>query len=218
MSLRCLLTKEVRVMVKDIVFVLLGYLSGSILFARISAGVFQKDNMIECSRDGNPGTANAFVNGGFPCGVLTLTGDLLKGFAPVFLYIHTADPALGYPPALPFVMTAPVIGHAFPVYYRFRGGKGIAATFGILLGLLPIWQPVAALAFFFIFFSVVLRISPHFHRTLAAYAGTLLLLLYMGGPGNVWMGFVMITIVVSIRMLASKEEKEAMRVEILWMH
>ena len=52
-------------MLKTIGFISLGYLSGSILYARIFARLFKKDNMIENSKDKNPGTANAFMYGGF---------------------------------------------------------------------------------------------------------------------------------------------------------
>ena len=49
-------------------FSLLGYLSGSVLYARVFARVFRKEEMIEKSKDKNPGTANAFLYGGFWCG------------------------------------------------------------------------------------------------------------------------------------------------------
>ena len=141
-------------MLGTVMFVILGYLSGSVLYARVFSHVFRKEGMLEQSRDGNPGTANAFLYGGFWCGFLTLLGDLLKGFLPVFLFWH-ADMPEG--PRLfwnGLVIAAPVIGHAFPLFYGGRGGKGIAVTFGCLLGLLPLWRPVAALAVFFLFFSV----------------------------------------------------------------
>ena len=65
-------------MIKTIGFILLGYFSGSVLYARIFAKLFKKDNLIENSKDKNPGTANAFMYGGFWCGVLTLIFDLAK--------------------------------------------------------------------------------------------------------------------------------------------
>ena len=69
-----------------VLYILLGYLSGSVLYARIAAKVFHKPQLLQCSPDQNPGAANAFQYGGFWCGVFTLSGDLLKGFLPVFLY------------------------------------------------------------------------------------------------------------------------------------
>ena len=119
-------------MFRDLCFILLGYLAGSVLFARIWGRVVAKKDITRDAPDQNPGTANAFINGGIVCGLLTLVCDLLKGFVPVFLYLRT-----GSGPALGFVMATPVLGHVFPVFSHFRGGKGIATTFGCLLALLP---------------------------------------------------------------------------------
>ncbi len=211
MNVRCF-------MAGTVMYMILGYLSGSVLFAQVFSKVFRKEGMIENSRDQNPGTANAFQYGGFWCGVLTLAGDLAKGFLPVFLFVHgrMADSPYRFMSGL--VIAAPVIGHAFPVFYRFRGGKGIAVTFGCLLGLLPLWQPIAALAVFFIIFSVVLKITPHYHRTLAAYLCSLASVLCMEGETVIRAGFLVITLTVCARMLVSKETKEKMGVKLLWMH
>lgn len=200
---------------QTIVFILFGYLSGSILYAQIFAKVFKKENMIENSKDKNPGTANAFVHGGFWCGVVTLICDVLKGFVPVFLYMSYVSSIKGTLSAMPFVIAAPVVGHAFPVFYKFKGGKGIATTFGCLLGLLPVWQPAAVLAVFFVFYSCILRISPHYHRTLAAYFCSLLYMSFLVDFSAVVAGFAIITVIVCIRMFASKEEKEKMKVRLV---
>lgn len=69
-----------------LLFIIFGYLFGSILFARVTAKVFHKPTILLDSKDGNPGTANAFKYGGFGCGSITLFGDLLKGAIPVYLY------------------------------------------------------------------------------------------------------------------------------------
>lgn len=200
------------------VFVVLGYLSGSVLYAKVFAKLFGKEEMFALSKDHNPGASNAFVFGGFWCGLLTLIFDVLKGFLPVFLYLaccrYQNEPASG----LAFVIAAPVIGHIFPLFYEGRGGKGIATTFGCLLGLLPIWQPVAVLAMFFIFFSVILRISPHFHRTLVAYFSSVLCMACLIDNSAIRLGFVIITAAVCIRMFTSQEEKEKMEVKLFWMH
>ena len=58
-------------MSRTLCYVIIGYLSGSILYARVFEKLFHKENMIEGSKDRNPGTANAFMRGGFWCGVLT---------------------------------------------------------------------------------------------------------------------------------------------------
>ena len=76
-------------MLHDSMYIWLGYLSGSVLYARIFSRLFQKENMLEQSKDHNPGTANAFMYGGFWCGLLTLLFDLGKGFFPVYLSYST---------------------------------------------------------------------------------------------------------------------------------
>lgn len=199
-------------------YVLLGYLSGSVLYARLFAKLLGKENIFEMSKDRNPGTSNAFLYGGFWCGVFTLVFDILKGFLPVAFYVaycgYTNEPLSG----LAFVIAAPVIGHIFPIFYEFKGGKGIATTFGCLLGLLPVWQPVAVLAVFFIFFSVILRVTPHFHRTLAAYFGSALCMAFLLDSTAIRAGFLILTLAVCIRMLTSQEEKEKMEVKLFWMH
>ena len=148
-------------MIRDILYIALGYICGGILFAKIFGILLKNKDITQGTQDGNPGASNAFRNGGFLCGALTLCGDMLKGFLPVFLYMREVPSS-----ALAIVIAAPVLGHVFPVFHKFRGGKGIATTFGSLLGLLPNYIPVGLLALFFIFFSVILRISPHFYRTL----------------------------------------------------
>ena len=197
---------------RDIIYILSGYLAGSILFARVFGQLLKYTDITENTNDGNPGTANAFHNGGFLCGVLTLICDLLKGFLPVFLYTRGTATVM-----LALVMAAPVIGHVFPVLFRFRGGKGIATTFGCLLGLLPNYIPVGLLALLFIFFSLILRITPHYYRTLATYLGAELLLFVFSGEPAVWIGFSLILAAVTVRMLTSKEEKTPPEVKLLWM-
>lgn len=199
-------------------WILFGYLSGSILYARIFAKLFRKEDMIEKSRDRNPGAGNAFMYGGFWCGVLTLTCDILKGFFPVYLFMQYAPDLSPDMLSIAFVMAAPVVGHAFPVFYKGKGGKGIAVTFGCLLGLFPFLRPFVILAAFFIFFSCILRINPHYYRTLAAYLCALIGMLLLVKVPMIFLGFAIIVVVVSSRMLLSEEEKEKMRIKLLWMH
>lgn len=196
-----------------LVFPLLGYLSGSVLYAQLFVRLFTGRNLMQISNDRNPGTANAFQYGGFRCGVLTLVCDLLKGFVPVHLFM--AGPPRD-PSVFALVMAAPVIGHAFSVFHHFHGGKGIAVTFGCLLGLLPCWQPFAVLAAFFLLFSVVLRITPHYYRTLATYICSLAGMPFVVNRLEIGMGFWLISFAVLWRMLTSKEKKEQMEVKPLW--
>lgn len=79
-------------------YALFGYICGSILFARVAAALFHQDREYEKSEDGNPGTVNAFRYGGFWCGLITLCGDLLKGFIPVFLFASTHEEEIFFMP------------------------------------------------------------------------------------------------------------------------
>lgn len=200
-----------------VAFILLGYLSGSILYARVFTTLLKKENVIENSCDKCPGTANAYKYGGALCGALTLLCDILKGFLPIFLYIICPFGKSSNAVLSGLLLAAPVVGHIFPIFYRFKGGKGIATTFGCLLAIMPLWQPFTALAVFFIFFSLVLRITPHFHRTLIAYIFALLALPFLTKNTAVLIGFVIITAAVVIRLLTSSEEKERLKVRVLWM-
>ena len=196
-------------------YTLFGYLCGSILFARVAAALFHQDREYEKSEDGNPGTVNAFRYGGFWCGLFTLLFDLLKGFIPVYLFMHYGNAVKVDPFMAALVIAAPVVGHAFPLFYGFHGGKGIAVTFGCLAGLFPALEAFWVLVFFFIGFSTVLQISPHFYRTIFAYAFSLVIMFReIGNPAVVW-GFFLITAVVLIRMLTSKEERKCLEVKLL---
>lgn len=191
-------------------FVIAGYLSGSVLYARLMCRLFGKETALLQSKDANPGTSNAFAYGGFACGVLTLAGDLLKGILPVWLYIRSGLPITPVPLAL--VLAAPVMGHAFPCFYGFRGGKGIAVSFGCLLGLVPLWTPALLFAGCFIFFSVIVRITPHFQRTAITYFVTTLLEALTHQPDGVVLGYALIALTVGLRLHLSKEPREPMQV------
>ena len=205
-------------MIQDIFFIVAGYCSGNLLFAQLTAKIFHKPAILQDSKDGNPGTTNAFRYGGFWCGTITLLGDLLKGAIPVYLYQKFGSSFTATPVIAALVLIAPVLGHAFPVFYRFQGGKGIAVTFGCLLGLLPNYIPLVVFAGAFILFSTILRIMPHFHRTLVTYLFTLIGLFVWGCERSILIGFLIITLMICLRLQMSKEEKEKMTVKLLWMH
>ena len=199
-----------------ICYIAAGYLSGSVLFAEVAGALFGKRQLLQLSEDKNPGTVNAFKYCGFWCGVLTLAGDLAKGFLPVYLYLRAASPAQRW--ALPLVMAAPVVGHIFPVFHHFHGGKGIAATFGVMLGLYPYREPVWLFAAVFVVLSVVLRVDPTFYRTVLAYLLTLAAMAVVKAAKPVFMGFALITAVVCLRLHMSRETREKLEVKLLWTH
>ncbi len=197
-------------------FALAGYLMGSVLFAPLFGQLLAGKDILAGSRDNNPGTANAYMQGGFLCGTLTLLCDLAKGFIPVYLCMRFEADVWEMGMAL--VIAAPVLGHTFSAYHRFHGGKGIATTFGALLGLVPDLTPALVMAMLFILFSLVIRISPHFYRTIITYLCVCAALFFGKERAAVKAGFVLITLIVCTRMHLSSEEREKCRVGLLWMH
>lgn len=193
-------------------YLLAGYLSGSILYAQIWGRLLCRKDITAGTRDGNPGTANAFMEGGFFCGMLTLICDLGKGFVPVWLFLRQT----GYTDfALSFVLAAPVIGHIYPLFHHFQGGKGIATSFGCLLGLYPSIGCALILAACFIGFSTVLVISPHYYRTLASYLAAAIITLLTVKTSAVRWGMMLISGTVSLKLLTCDEKNQRCKVKIL---
>lgn len=148
-------------------YAMLGYVLGSIPFGYLIPHWLKGVDVRKLSRDGNPGTANAFLFGGFFCGCLVLIFDLTKGALPLFLAARNVD-VTGM--AFALIMAAPVVGHAYPVFEKTKGGgKAIAVSFGVLLGLMPFSPCLFVLAFWYLFYSLVIVIKPHSLRTIAAY-------------------------------------------------
>lgn len=193
-------------------YLLAGYLSGSILYAHIWGRLICRKDITAGTRDGNPGTANAFMEGGFFCGMLTLICDLGKGFVPVWLFLRQTG-CTDF--ALSFVLAAPVIGHIYPLFHHFQGGKGIATSFGCLLGLYPSIGCALILAACFIGFSTVLVISPHYYRTLASYLAAAIITLLTVKTSAVRWGMMLISGTVSLKLLTCDEKNQRCKVKLL---
>jgi glycerol-3-phosphate acyltransferase PlsY len=144
-----------------------GYLLGSVHFCRWIPLLIKKVDVTKDSRDGNPGAANVFMTCGWKTGLFCLFCDMAKGFLPVFAAMKWL-PWHRWPIAA--VMLAPVLGHAFSVFWHFHGGKCIATIFGEMSALL--WHtPVGLiLAGLYIFFSVAVKINPHRRRSIVTFA------------------------------------------------
>ncbi len=154
-------------MINYIFFIIIGYLSGSIMYAHLLPHMTKHIDIRKFSEDGNPGAANVFMHAGIPMGVLVLICELLKGALPVWFAARNTDISSLL---FAFVMAAPVLGHAFPLFWMFKnGGKSIAVSFGVLLGLYPNLTPVYILAALYILFSLVIVIRPHFFRSVITF-------------------------------------------------
>ena len=116
----------------------LAYLLGSIPFGYLLVRLVRKEDIREVG-SGNIGATNVLRSGAKGLGIATLLLDLLKGYAAVLIARHVA-PA-NYDLAVAAAVAA-VLGHVFPVWLGFRGGKGVATALGVFLALVP---PAAAL-------------------------------------------------------------------------
>lgn len=127
----------------SVLSVLAAYLIGSLSFAVIvSRGMGLEDPRHYGS--GNPGATNVLRSGNKAAALLTLAFDALKGYVPVML-ARVYGPAwdLGET-AVAFVGLAAFVGHLWPVFFGFKGGKGVATAAGVLLALNP-WLGLATL-------------------------------------------------------------------------
>ena len=115
-------------------FVLLGYVCGSIPFGVIVTSAFAKKD-VRASGSGNIGATNVARVAGKKLGAVVLLLDAAKGALSTWLALH-------FFPELPLLHVATAaaafLGHVFPVWLKFKGGKGVATALGVLLVLLPI--------------------------------------------------------------------------------
>lgn len=161
----------------QIIMIVVGILCGSILFSRYLPQLIKKVDIVQLSDDHNPGTANAMQHAGIPVGMLCLLGDIFKGVIPVHMALRLE---LESGCLFSLIIAAPVLGHAYSLFHRGRGGKAIAVSFGVLIGLMPIHtEPIFALCSIYLFFSLVVRIRPHTRRTRITYILLALSSLYM---------------------------------------
>lgn len=127
-----------------IVFVIAAYLLGSVSFAILMSKSFGLADP-RTYGSGNPGATNVLRSGKKAAAVLTLLGDAAKGWLAVVLVQRLAPQDENYPVLVALVALAVFLGHVFPVFLRFKGGKGVATALGVLLALNG-WLGLAVLA------------------------------------------------------------------------
>src|SRR4051812_47491878 len=126
-------------MTREMLFALaLGYLLGSIPFGLLLTRIAGKGDLRHIG-SGNIGATNVLRTGSKGLAALTLLLDCLKATAAVLLSQSLFGEATG-----PFAATGAMIGHLYPIWLRFRGGKGVATFLGILIPLLPIAAAIYA--------------------------------------------------------------------------
>jgi glycerol-3-phosphate acyltransferase PlsY len=130
-----------------VLLICFAYLIGSIPIGVLLARLKGKDPRKTGS--GNIGATNVMRSAGKALGIITLVGDILKGFIPTFIAMRLEEPYL----FIALVGLAVFSGHLFPVFLKFKGGKGVATGAGVFLAISP---PVILMSF--IIFVIVFLI------------------------------------------------------------
>ncbi|HEY7787356.1 MAG TPA: glycerol-3-phosphate 1-O-acyltransferase PlsY [Casimicrobiaceae bacterium] len=184
------------------------YLIGSVSFAVIVSRAFGLPDP-RAYGSGNPGATNVLRTGHRAAALLTLLGDGVKGFVAVFAAQHLASVLGAADWAVAGAALAVFIGHLYPVFHRFAGGKGVATAAGIAFALH--WPLGVALAAVWFAIAFGFKIS-----SLAALVTAVLLplgLFYAHGPGTeAWAGVAIALLLfwrhrANIRQLASGRER-----------
>jgi acyl phosphate:glycerol-3-phosphate acyltransferase len=175
-------------MINQITPVLMAYFIGSLSFGIIISYFFKLSDP-RTTGSGNPGATNVMRTGNKVAALLTLLGDMLKATIVITVanYMNLSEIHLVV------ISIAVLLGHIFPVYYGFRGGKGVATALGILLGIN--WMLALAVFFVWLFVFTIWRFS-----SLAAIVATFtapIISYYLGFSSEIlWLNIIISTIVI----------------------
>ncbi|MEO7558456.1 MAG: glycerol-3-phosphate 1-O-acyltransferase PlsY [Gammaproteobacteria bacterium] len=162
-------------MMIDLALILFSYLIGSLASAVLISRLMGLPDP-RAHGSGNPGATNVLRLGNRRAAAIALLGDLLKGLLPVLFAVALDRSNL----AVAAVGLAAFLGHLYPVFFGFRGGKGVATSLGVLLGLS--WEVGLACALTWLLTARFSRFS-----SLAALCAAVMAPLYMywfGKPGE----------------------------------
>ena len=200
----------------NFLIIILSYFLGSVNFAYITARIKGID--ISSSGSGNPGTSNVLRTLGKESAAIVLIGDLLKGAIPVIFFSEDQY----------FLLygVAAVLGHIYPVFYKFKGGKGVATYLGVYIAIV-LQNPynseilnsvlfqllnIPAIALFYFLLFKVTRVSALASLSTVALTAGLLIFANNEFSNNLILAFVFILILLKHsenikRLLEGKENK-----------
>lgn len=196
-------------MLNLLIAVVLAYLIGSISFAVVVSKAMRLDDP-RTYGSGNPGATNVLRSGNKAAAILTLIGDALKGWFAVWLALTLSDRFNLGEETIALCAIAVFIGHVYPVFFKFKGGKGVATAAGVLFALswvlglatLATWLIIA---FFFRYSSLAALVAAIFAP---------LYEFFMYGPGPISVAVVVMSILLIWRhsaniakLMAGKESR-----------
>lgn len=138
---------EYSFVVRPALFVFLAYLTGSIPFGLLLARLKGKDPRLEGSR--NIGATNVLRVAGKALGLLTLVLDVSKGLLPTFLVLRFGADQL----TVSACGLSAFLGHLYPIYLGFKGGKGVAVAVGVFLAISPLSVLLTIVFFLLVVYS-----------------------------------------------------------------
>jgi len=165
-----------------IVLAAVAYLIGSVSFAVIVSRVFALPDPRSYG-SGNPGATNVLRTGKKAAAALTLLGDGAKGWLAVFMAHRFAEPGANEI-AMATAAVAVVVGHMFPVFFRFQGGKGVSTSLGVLLAINA--YLAAGVAATWLIFAAFFRYSSLAALAAALFAPCFTLILFDVGHPFFW--------------------------------
>jgi glycerol-3-phosphate acyltransferase PlsY len=185
-----LMSEQVLIVV---IAILAAYLLGSVPFAVVCSRLFGLADPRSYG-SGNPGATNVLRSGNKAAAATTLFGDLAKGWLAVFL-ARTYGPEAGFSQGLiGAVALAVFFGHVYPVFLKFKGGKGVATAGGVLLGVNPTLGLITLGVWLAIAF--ILRYSSLAAMVAALTAPLTALLLWGGGILTLVVSILAVTLIV----------------------
>ena len=186
-------------MLKYVIWALIGYLSGSVMYSYLIPLWVKKIDVRQNSADHNPGAGNAFKNAGRALGLLSLMFDILKGLLPILFSIQYLDVDNIL---FALVLCAPVIGHTFPFFGQWiKGGKGIAVSFGCFAGIIGTgaFLPFCVLTVYYTLFSKLIISHSHRVGSILLYAVFAVVMLLLPDPLSIKIGSFIISLIIILK-------------------
>jgi len=195
---------------ESISFAIGAYILGAVPFGKIIAGSVARIDITQRG-SGNIGATNVARELGMKWGVITLILDVLKGLAPVLIFsLFASGTHASYETALAGIGLCALLGHMFPVFLRFRGGKGVATALGVYLAI----SPLSCLCGAILFVLIVIKWDFISLGSIISSSAMPLFLLLFGKPSPIIIGSALMAILIcykhkdNMRRLIKGEERK----------
>lgn len=177
-----------------VIIAIIAYLCGSISFAIVSSKLLKLEDPRSYG-SGNPGATNVLRSGNKKAAIITLIGDLFKGWLVVFITIKLVEQWSLSPWLVTIAAVAVFLGHVYSIMLRFKGGKGVATGVGILLALSPLLGLICIATWLVV--AMMFKYSSLAALVSAAMAPIYYLFLNVGNHSFEWPWFISILFIVT---------------------